>query len=83
MKDTHIIHANISEAELKSQESTLPSDCHLVRWRKPSWKKKSAISAVKAYRMTDIFDLFHDKGLVVLEIKQGYGRIKPRLWSPT
>ena len=83
MKDTHIIHANISEQELKDQERNLPSDTHLVRWRKPNWRKKSAISAVKAYRMVDIFDLFHDKGLVVLEIKQGYGRIKPRLWSPT
>ena len=83
MKDTFIIHSNISEAELTNQVSSLPSDTHLVRWRKPTWKKKSAISAVKAYRMVDIFDLFHDKGLVVLEIKQGYGRIKPRLWSPT
>lgn len=67
--------------KLVELERTLPSDIHLVRYRKPTWKKKEKISAVRAYKMSDIFDQFHDKGWEVLEIKQGYGRIKPRLFN--
>ena len=67
--------------KLVELERTLPSDIHLVRYRKPTWKKKEKISAVRAYKMSDIFDQFHDKRWEVLEIKQGYGRIKPRLFN--
>ena len=67
--------------KLVELERTLPSDIHLVRYRKPTWKKKEKISAVRAYKMSDIFDVFHDQGWEVLEIKQGYGRIKPRLFN--
>jgi len=67
--------------KLVELERTLPSDIHLVRYLKPTWKKKEKISAVRAYKMSDIFDQFHDKGWEVLEIKQGYGRIKPRLFN--
>ena len=74
--------ANTNEKEILDKEAFLPTDVHLVRWAKKSWKKKSAISAVRAYKMVDIFDQFHDQGYVVLEIVQGYGRIKPKLYTP-
>ena len=81
-KPVIVLIESTTEKELRAKDADLPSDTHLVRFRKPSWKKKTQISAVKAFRMVDIFDQFHDQGLEVLEISQGYGRVKPKLWSP-
>ena len=81
-KPVIILSESTTEKELRAMEHELPTDTHLVRYRKKSWKKKEAIAAVKAFRMVDIFDQFHDQGLVVLEISQGYGKIKPKLWTP-
>ena len=39
-------------------------------------------SAIRAYKSPDIFDALHDAGHKVLEIKLGYGLIKPKLYTP-
>ncbi len=69
--------------KLMQLESELPSDIHLVRYKKPSWKKKEKVSAIRAFRQVDIFDHLHDAGYAVLEIKSGFGRIKPKLFNAT
>ena len=84
MNDPVIIHIEqTSEAALLKLESELPSDIHLVRYKKPSWKKKERVSAIRAFRQVDIFDHLHDAGYAVLEIKSGFGRIKPKLFNAT
>ena len=81
MKDVLIHIESTTHDKLVKMDSELPSDVHLVRYKKPSWKKKEKISAIRAFKMTDIFDFLHDAGYAVLEIRQGYGRIKPRLFN--
>lgn len=84
MNEPVIIHIEqTTEADLIKLESELPSDIHLVRYKKPSWKKKERISAIRAFRQVDIFDHLHDAGYAVLEIKSGFGRIKPKLFNAT
>lgn len=84
MNEPVIIHLErTTEAELVKLDSQLPSDIHLVRYKKPSWKKKERVSAIRAFRQVDIFDHFHDAGYAVLEIKSGFGRIKPKLFNAT
>ena len=81
MKDVLIHIESTTHEKFVKMDSELPSDVHLVRYKKPSWKKKEKISAIRAFKMTDIFDFLHDAGYAVLEIRQGYGRIKPRLFN--
>ena len=84
MKEPVIIHIEqTSEAELVKLDAQLPSDIHLVRYKKPRWKKKERISAIRAFKQVDIFDHLHDAGYAVLEIKSGFGRIKPKLFNAT
>ena len=84
MNDPVIIHIErTTEAELVKLDAELPSDIHLVRYKKPSWKKKENVSAIRAFRQVDIFDHLHDAGYAVLEIKSGFGRIKPKLFNAT
>tara|TARA_B100001063_G_scaffold189358_1_gene180030 strand:- start:578 stop:829 length:252 start_codon:yes stop_codon:yes gene_type:complete len=82
MKDVIVHIESTTHDKLVKLDAELPSDIHLVRYRKPTWKKKEKISAIRAYKMSDIFDALHDEGWQVLEIKQGYGRIKPKLFNP-
>lgn len=83
-----------SHDELIALEKDLPSDVHLVRyWPTKAVREQEAeaadldvedlieISGIRAYKMSDIFDALHDGGFEVLEIVQGYGRIKPKLYG--
>ena len=82
MKEPVLIHIErTSREELIKLDAELPSDIHLVRYKKPSWKKKEQVSAIRAFRKVDIFDHLHDAGYAVLEITSGYGRIKPKLFN--
>ena len=84
MKEPVLIHIErTSREELIKLDAELPSDIHLVRYRKPSWKKKEQVSAIRAYCKVDIFDHLHDAGYAVLEITSGFGRIKPKLFNAT
>ncbi len=82
MKEPVIIHLKkTSEAGLKKKAKELPSDIHLVRYRKPTWKKKETVSGIRAYKKSDIFDHLHDQGYVVLEITSGFGSVNPKLFG--
>jgi len=60
-------------------DSTLPTDIHMVHFTKKDGTKQ--IDAVRAYTMVDIFDVYHDKKCLVTKIKAGYGRIRPNLFG--
>ncbi len=84
MNEPVIMHFETTTLEkLQQLEAELPSDIHLVRYKKPSWKKKEKVSAIRAFRQVDIFDHLHDAGYAVLEIQSGFGRIKPKLFNAT
>ena len=68
-----------SGEEMADLDGELPTDTYCVRYRTP--EGVSGCDAVRSYTASDIFDAYHDAGLTVLEIKSGYGRIKPKLFS--
>jgi len=62
-------------------DKQLPSDTHIVRYLQEG---SETIDAVRAYTMTDIFDEYYDllgKDNPILEIKSGFGYIKPKLYG--
>ena len=92
--DCHLLAEATSHEELVSLDKDLPSDVHLVRyWPKSPFREEQAaaaglpvedliaISGIRAYKKSDIFDGLHDCGYEVLEITQGYGRIRPNLYG--
>lgn len=82
MNEPVIIHIeNTSKDKILKLDKELPTDIHLVRYRKPTWKKREKVSAIRAFRKVDIFDNLHDQGYEVLEIESGYGCIKPKLFG--
>ena len=82
MKEPVIIHLKkTSREDLEKRNKELPTDIHLVRYRKPTWKKKETVAGIRAYKKVDIFDHLHDQGYVVLEIASGFGCIKPKLFG--
>ena len=62
-------------------ESSLPTDIHLVEY---TIGDTLYVDMVRAYKAVDIFDAYYDK-LVgkgeLLSITNGYGRIKPKLFT--
>ena len=75
----HHIMSETSDLELTDLSIDLPSDTHLVTFRTPEGAVSS--DAVRAFTRTDIFDAFHDSGLTVLAIRQGYGSIRPNIYN--
>ncbi len=65
--------------EIQQLSSELPTDTHLVRYVDGSGN--SRCDAVRSYSKSDIFDAYHDSGSRVLEIVNGFGNIKPKLFS--
>ncbi len=74
-----LMMAETSENELQDLASELPTDTHLVYYATPDGDRGN--DAVRAYKKSDIFDCYHDSGLRVLDIKSGYGQIKPKLFN--
>lgn len=68
-----------SQDELADLDGELPTDTHLVRYKTP--EGAVGCDAVRSYTAADIFDAYHDAALTVLEIKSGWGRIKPKLFT--
>ena len=67
-----------SHEELVDLNKELPTDCHRVDYRYPDGAV--GCDAVRSYSKADIFDAYHDSGLTVLDIVNGYGAIKPKLF---
>ena len=76
-----VLIENTSYEKLVAQDKALPSDTHFVRYRKPTWKKKEKVSAIRAFKKIDIFDHLHDQGFEVLEITSGHGTIRPNCFT--
>lgn len=83
--EVHLLLETTTEAELRELDPELPTDTYLVRYQgDPLGAPEdidSRISAFRAFKSADIFDALHDAGVQVLEIKFGFGRIKPRLYD--
>ena len=92
--ECHLLEETTSHEELRALNNDLPTDVHLVRyWPKKAVREQQAeaaglpvedliaISGIRAYRQVDIFDALYDAGFEVLEIVQGYGRIRPNLFG--
>ena len=69
-----------SHEEMVALDADLPSDVHLVEAEKDG---KVSVDAVRAYKAVDVFDVYFDLGYTVKAIRNGYGRIKPKLWNAT
>ena len=63
-------------------QSSLPTDIHLVEYEVEG---KLYVDAIRAYKMSDIFDAYYDKltpiGGTLNSITSGYGTIKPNLYN--
>lgn len=92
--ECQLLMEETSHEELVDLDKDLPSDTHLVRYtlKSPFLEEMAAaaglppedltfVSAIRAYKMADIFDALHDADMRVLEIRRGYGRQKPKLWN--
>ena len=67
-----------SHEELVDLNKDLPTDCHLVTYKYPDGT--AGADAVRSYSKADIFDAYHDSGLRVISIANGYGAVKPKLF---
>ena len=82
-REVTILALNTSPESIQEQDAELPTDIHLVELRKGD---ETIYDAVRAYKMTSIFDVYYDKlqgEAQVVAITNGYGRIKPKLYGYT
>ena len=68
-----------SKEELDDLASELPTDTHLVAFYYPNGE--AGCDAVRSYSKADIFDAYHDSGLRVISITNGFGNVKPKLFN--
>ena len=62
-------------------DSRLPTDIHLVTYKKG---KEIFVDAVRAYTKVDIFDVYYDKlngEATIISIASGFGKIRPNLYG--
>ena len=62
-------------------DSELPTDVHIISY---SVGGDTYHDAVRAYSMTDVFDMWYDKlkGVgTIVKIKNGIGKIRPKLYG--
>ena len=64
--------------ELVDLNGELPTDTHLVTFGTTASSGQG--DAVRAYKMSDIFDYYADRGVEIASIRSGYGAIKPKLF---
>ena len=63
-----------SHDDLRERDHELPTDTHLVR-------VDDQIMAIRAFKMSDIFDALFDQGMQIHEISQGYGTLRPNMFG--
>jgi len=75
-----IVDQDINPDEIKDGE--LPTDVHLVKY---FCNGTEVHDLVRAFKMVDIFDPYHDTlrplGGKVISIKSGFGKILPRMFG--
>jgi len=85
-EEKRFLNFNIHQQDIDPStldQSVLPTDLHLVEYEVEG---KLYVDAIRAYKMSDIFDGYYDKlqplGGKVKSITSGYGNIKPKLYNP-
>lgn len=73
-----LVVENTTEDGVRDTEHELPSDTHVVKYLDGDEPK---VDAVRANKMSDIFDGYYDMGFPPTDIRSGYGKIKPRLYN--
>jgi hypothetical protein len=79
MSKVQLVEENVDPNNF--EDKNLPTDVHLVTFTVDG---NTQVDAVRAYAMVDVFDDYYDKISdkgKVLNIKSGFGKIKPRLYG--
>ena len=87
--DVSILMEKVTEEEVRDLDKELPSDVHLIEYLQG---QDLILDAVRAYKMVDIFDVYHDylnekviageiTSFEICSIRGGFGVIKPKLWQ--
>ena len=75
-----VFEQDINRASFDDRD--LPTDIHLVEYEIDG---TLYVDSVRAYKTVDIFDFYYDrvsaKGGSVISITNGFGRIKPKLYT--
>ena len=83
-QDVTIFMLNTTPETIKEMDAELPSDIHIA---KMECGDEVCYDAVRAYKTSDIFDVYYDKlkleeqDIKIVAITNGYGRIKPKLYG--
>ena len=80
-REVNIFLLNTTPETIKEMDAELPTDIHMVELRQGD---ETIYDAVRAYKMSSIFDVYYDKlqgEAEIVSIKSGYGRIKPKLYG--
>ena len=82
-KDKSKIQIHAQEVDPDNfDDKGLPTDIHMVMY---VLEGKTLYDAVRAYTKVDIFDAYHDKlkpqNGSVLDIRSGYGNVRPNLYG--
>ena len=79
-REVIIFQQNLKEKDIN--DKGLPNDVHLIEY---SQNGEDHCDAVRASKMSDIFDAYHDKlhelGGVVTAIKSGFGTVNPKFYT--
>ena len=82
-KDKNKIQIHAQEVDPDNfEDKGLPTDIHIVMY---VLEGKTLYDAVRGYTKVDIFDTYHDKLKPlkgsVLDIRSGYGNVRPNLYG--
>ena len=80
-REVNIFMLNTTPETIREMDAELPTDIHMVELRQGD---ETIYDAVRAYKMSSIFDVYYDKlqgEAEIVSIKSGYGRIKPKLYG--
>lgn len=70
MSKVQVVAENVHPSEIDPQRLT--SDCHIVI------RKDGVRDIVKAFKMVDIFDVYHDLGITIQKIELSGGVLNPK-----
>ena len=83
-QDVNIFMLNTTPDAIREMDAELPTDTHIIEYVVDG---ETSYDAIRAYKTTDVFDLYYDKfkrdsiSAQIVAITNGYGRIKPKLYG--
>lgn len=69
-----IVKENVDPGDIHPRQLT--NDCYYVH------HKSGQIDIARAGKMVDVFDTYHDRGVVLTRIKHAEGRLNPKFQDP-